>query len=221
MRIATWNMAGKTSNAHTDFVLEQDCDVLLLTEVKHTISLTGYEIRHSQDDMTDGRWWAAVASRLPFGDQLLPHPASAAAEIGDTTFVASVLPWRSSGGKPPWQGANQAERTQNVVQELLTFLRSRERVVWGGDWNHALIGKEYAGCRAGRAALQAALAELKLVAPTADLPHRLPTLFSIDHIALADGDHERYQVDATGLSDHDLYMIDTVKAGSVRTPGNP
>ena len=51
--------------------------------------------------------------------------------------------------------------------------------------------------------------ELDLDVPTIDLPHRLPGLFTIDHIALRGGPHEPLRVDANGLSDHDFYMVVT------------
>jgi hypothetical protein len=59
--------------------------------------------------------------------------------------------------------------------------------VWGGDWNHALTGREHAGSIAGRASIASALTELGLVVPTTDLAHRIDGLLSIDHIAVPEG----------------------------------
>jgi endonuclease/exonuclease/phosphatase family metal-dependent hydrolase len=85
--------------------------------------------------------------------------------------------------------------------------------VWGGDWNHALTGKEYAGSQGGRRAILSALDELGLEVPTADLPHRMDRLLTIDHIAVPHG----WSTPATRvvagrggkrLSDHDAYICD-------------
>ena len=82
-----------------------------------------------------------------------------------------------------------------------------------GDWNHALKGKEYAGSAGGRAAITSALDELGLVVPTAELPHRIDGLLSIDHIAVPKeiaGEPTRV-VAAKGdkrLSDHDAYVVE-------------
>jgi endonuclease/exonuclease/phosphatase family metal-dependent hydrolase len=107
-----------------------------------------------------------------------------------------------------------ADKTATAVSELLLRLRSAGSLVWGGDWNHALQGREYAGSQGGRAAITTALDELGLVVPTAELPHPIEGLLSIDHVAVPQG------TKATGarviaahagkrLSDHDAYVVDT------------
>ena len=61
--------------------------------------------------------------------------------------------------------------------------------------------------------MQTALASLRLIVPTADLPHRIDGLMSIDHIAVSESveviGKERHV--ATGgancLSDHDAYVV--------------
>ena len=91
-------------------------------------------------------------------------------------------------------------------------MRAASSLVWGGDWNHALTGKEHAGSAGGRAAITGALDELGLVVPTAELPHRIDGLLSIDHIAVSQefaGEPTRV-VAAKGakrLSDHDAYVV--------------
>jgi hypothetical protein len=82
--------------------------------------------------------------------------------------------------------------------------------VWGGDWNHALSGDEWAGTQGGRAHVLAAVDLLGLQVLTAELPHRLDGLLSIDHIAVPTSWSVRdaCRLDATGLSDHDCYVVD-------------
>jgi endonuclease/exonuclease/phosphatase family metal-dependent hydrolase len=142
-----------------------------------------------------------------------PHPASAAVRLGTTTYVSSVLPWRSCGSQLPWVGENHAARTENAVRELMSNLDEKRPLVWGGDWNHALTGKEYAGSQGGRRAVLGALASFGVAAPTAVLPHAIDGLLSIDHVAVPVGLHataSRVAAERDGerLSDHDVYVVD-------------
>jgi endonuclease/exonuclease/phosphatase family metal-dependent hydrolase len=212
VRIGTWNLAGRWSDDHKTLMLGADCDVWLLTEVTERTSLPGYAVHFAATRMAPRRRWAAVASRLPMASSPDPHPASAQVQIGATTYVSSVLPWRTCGSRPPWRGESHAEKTTNVVDDLLLRMRAARSLVWGGDWNHALTGKEHAGSAGGRAAIAGALDELGLVVPTAELPHRIDGLLSIDHIAVSQefaGEPTRV-VAAKGakrLSDHDAYVV--------------
>ena len=86
-------------------------------------------------------------------------------------------------------------------------------MVWGGDWNHALDGPEYAGSRAGRAHVEKAVAQFGLRVPTEHLPHRIEWLLSIDHIAVPIGasvqsaERVTAATDEGRLSDHDAYLV--------------
>jgi len=57
----------------------------------------------------------------------------AMARVDGTTFVSSVLPWRSSGGAHPWHGTNHAERTRQTTSALSRNVPAGG-LVWGGDW---------------------------------------------------------------------------------------
>jgi endonuclease/exonuclease/phosphatase family metal-dependent hydrolase len=213
VRIGTWNLAGRWSDDHRALMLEADCDVWLLTEIAERTRLPGYAVHCSQSAMARRRRWAAVASRLPMTSSPDPHSASAAAQVGTTTYVSSVLPWRACGARPPWVGTRHADKTANALDDLLLRLRATDSLVWGGDWNHALSGKEYAGSQGGRREILRALAELDLVVPTTELPHPIEGLLSIDHVAVPSGtvaSAARVEAihEATRLSDHDAYVVD-------------
>lgn len=213
MRIGTWNLAGRWSEHHRELMLSADCDVWLLTEVNERTSLPGYAVHLSQSLMAPRRRWAGIASRLLMASAPDPHPASAQVRVGATTYVSSILPWRSCGSGPPWNGIRHAEKTRSAVDDLLIQLRPLDSLVWGGDWNHALTGKEYAGSIGGRQAVVAALDSLDLEAATADLPHAINGLLSIDHLALPaglDAAASRISVEHEGkrLSDHDAYLVE-------------
>lgn len=218
MRIGTWNLAGRWTADHERFLVAADCDVWLLTEVADRVELPGFHRHVSAGLMAAGRRWAGVYSRpalVPLPD---PHVASAAARIAEVTFCSSVLPWRSCGGEPTWPGADHAERTAIAVQQLVRSFDGR--LVWGGDWNSALDGPEYAGSRGGRLAVLDAVEKLGLKVPTTWLPHRLPVQLSIDHVAVG---HDRgvvgaTRLDADGLSDHDGYVVELAEDGPGREP---
>ena len=80
-RIGTWNLAGKWSDAHQRLLVDLDCDVLLLTEVRRDVELASYHRHLTQDDMAARRAWAGIYSRQPLVPLPDPHPASALAEI--------------------------------------------------------------------------------------------------------------------------------------------
>jgi hypothetical protein len=207
-------MAGWLKQGSQDFLMKADCDVWLLTEVNESVELPGYAMHRGQERMAARRHWAAVFSRTSLTPQPDPHVASAAAVIGGITYCSSILPWRSSGGDPTWPGAEpprnlHSGRTRHAVEVLLRRL-PRQDLVWGGDWNHALSGDEWAGTKGGRAHVLAAVEELGLKVSTADLPHRLEGLLSIDHIGVPTSWTVRAaeRLDAVGLSDHDCYVVD-------------
>lgn len=207
MRVATWNLAGRWSAAHRELLLGLDADVLLLTEVPDALDLPDHAVHRTRALMAEGRAWSAVAARTRLDPLPDPHPATAVAATEGRTFASSVLPWRSCGSDP-WGDGSHADRTERVVGVLVKRL-PRTGLVWGGDWNHALSGREYAGSAAGRRTVLDAVDTLGLTVVTADLPHRLAGLLSIDHLALPAGSTaSATRVDATGLSDHDAYVAD-------------
>lgn len=213
MRIGTWNLAGRWDQRHLTLLDAASCDVWLLTEVNDRLDLPGYHEVRTQASMAAKRRWAGVFSRQELRPLPDPHPATAAAVIGELTVWCSILPWRSCGGAPTWVGDRHVDKTRAAVDALLDN-RPPGELLWGGDWNHAMSGREHAGSKGGREAIIAATTTAGLRVPTADLAHRLPGLLSIDHIAIPgawDVDlATRVVAEADGvrLSDHDLYLVD-------------
>jgi len=153
--------------------------------------------------------WAALLSRKPLTPQPDPHPASALAVVDGLNFCASILPWRGSGGESPWKGATHADRTEAAISTLLSKLPNAD-LVWGGDWNHSLIGAELAGSKGGRSVLLKAIESLGLSVPTAELMHRNDICNAIDHIGVPQNWLMKSvkRIVADRLSDHDAYVID-------------
>jgi hypothetical protein len=102
--------------------------------------------------------------------------------------------------------------TENTISALLRNLPKGD-LVWGGDWNHSLIGKEHAGSMGGRHHVLEAVSQLGLNVPTTDLSHRGNYCQSIDHIGVPVSwkVESAERVDAQGLSDHDAYVVEVVK----------
>ena len=92
-------------------------------------------------------------------------------------------------------------------------------LIWGGEWDHALAGREYAGSLPGRRHIADLCTELALDTATTHLPHCQPGLLSIDHIAVpapwkVDGQRRIVaQHEGRRLSDHDAYLIDVTMPG--------
>lgn len=93
---------------------------------------------------------------------------------------SSILPWRSCGIRDPWTGSTTAEKTESAIASIEAVAPT----VWGGDWNHAMSGREWSGSQQGRRAILEAVDRLGLQFPTASAPHQIDELWSIDHIAV-------------------------------------
>lgn len=213
MRVGTWNLEGRWSQDHLALLAGQACDVWLLTEVREDTSMPGFTSHLTSATMAGRRHWAGIFSRNRLQPLPDPHPASAAAIGLGAVWCSSILPWRTCGTEP-WGEGTSSEKTSRALSQLTTALPSGD-LVWGGDWNHAMKGPEYAGSLAGRTAIQEALASLQLNLATQDLPHALPGLFTIDHIAVprnAQAIQAARVVAEDGrgkrLSDHDAYTTE-------------
>ena len=213
IRVGTLNLAGRWSPHHLELLLAQECDVWLLTEVRADVSLAGFGSHLTAAKMAPRRHWAGIYSRTPLQPRPDPHPASAAAYGLGLTWCSSILPWRSCG-TVPWGDGAAKEKTRRALDQLASELPVGA-LIWGGDWNHAMQGREYAGSVAGRTAIKAAVVDLQLTLATEDSPHCIPGLLTIDHIAVPQSAriHAVNRVvaeDHSGkrLSDHDAYAID-------------
>jgi hypothetical protein len=209
VRIGTWNLAGRRTPAHIEFLSALRCDVLLLTEVRHDVVLPGMRQHRTTLAMSEGRHWASVlAPELePLPD---PHGATAATRVGGLTVCSSVLPWRSAEHDAPWSGHDLDSKTKAAVAAI----RASRPDVWGGDWNTSLEGRDWVGSQSGRAIINDALRDLGLTAPTASHVHRDTEQHTIDHVAVPDTwevtatEHVVAMIDGRALSDHDAYVVE-------------
>jgi hypothetical protein len=209
MRIGTWNLDGGSSAAHVEFLVAQQCDIWLLTEVAEAFAMPGGHIARSKT-MGGKKDWAAVWSSKSLEQQDSADEHSAVALVDGALVCSCVLPWRGGLKRWPGQPPNLASATTAALALLATDLAGQSNVVWGGDWNHALQGVEYVGSYPGRSAIQALAGELGLQTPTANLPHWRDGMSSIDHVAVPDRWTARpeHRPAARNLSDHDCYVVD-------------
>ncbi|SFJ13748.1 hypothetical protein [Nocardioides psychrotolerans] len=94
-------------------------------------------------------------------------------------------------------GATTAEKTFATVAAV----EAAAHAVWGGDWNHALSGREWAGSVDGRRSVLDAVERLGLHVATATSPHQIEDLLSF--------------AGESRLSDHDAYVVEVASVTSV------
>jgi hypothetical protein len=215
MRIGTWNLDGRWSANHRQFLEKEACDIWLLTEVPTAFVLDSGAL-HRSAPMTATKSWAAVWSKGDAVPSPSPHPAAATAVLDGVLLCSCVLPWRSARRWWPAEDTGDvAAMTTAALARLRTgLLAASGSVVWGGDWNHALHEREVAGTYHGRGEIEKLRFKLQLQIPTEHLPHAKAGLLSIDHIAVPFAWHvtdcRRVVATAAGkrLSDHDAYIVD-------------
>lgn len=210
MRIGTWNLEGRWSPEHEALLVEQACEVWLLTEVHISTTIPGMQVHRTAELMGPQKSWAAVASTGRILGEPDPHRATASAEVAGTRFICSVLPWRACGTS--WQGSTLAEKQAAALLALQPQITAA--TVWGGDWNQALEGPEFVGCLEGRRIIDAMLGAARLSVPTRSLGSASPEHRAIDHVAVpvAWDVSSVHRVKAIRsrrrLSDHDAYLVD-------------
>ena len=217
VRVGTWNLDGKWSSSHQALLAGAQCDIWLLTEISpkacsSQARMGDYHCHFSKGVMARNQHWAAILSLKNICALPDPHAASAAARIDGITYCSSILPWAGSGSNPssPWIGTSLEAMTRAAVTPIAEMLPVA-KAVWGGDWNQNLFGGwEYVGSRGMRVAIESAVDSLKLRVATDKLPHQISGSHTIDHIAVPSQwvISKAERISATGLSDHDAYVID-------------
>ena len=240
MIIGTWNLEVKPSrhSSHGIAVAQEiqlhAVDVWFFTEIHADWEVDGHSIFFSPagEVATNTRRSAAISSSWQMepilGPNTLVEEWICMARLNNPNnnetilAVSTVLPWR--GITPYWRQALTKQTTfadafrhvlQYIVQRINTERRPGENVIWGGDFNQALSGRDYVGTNQGRRDFQKALQNLELWAPTADMPALIPAHPAIDHIAIPSAwsikDEPlilRPTRNQKNLSDHALYVID-------------
>ena len=93
-----------------------------------------------------GRWHAEVLRNWPRVAEIL-------ARLSAPCRIPNLGP---AGRCRLGPGSTHAAKTGATLDAIIETLSRTEPVIWGGDWNHALSGRECAGSAAGRAHLRPA-----------------------------------------------------------------
>ena len=239
MILGTWNLevyprpTSPKGAAMRQILETHQPDVWFLTELHAEWELECYAMAFAppRDNAPASKRKAAIASRWPMN--VIPgkdHPAEGRLCLarltdpttGSTLLAASAVPpWR--GAAPYWRKALGATLTYaEIYVSVLDYFTERireerrpgEPVVWGGDFNQGLIGRDYVGTLTGRAALLDTFASFDLIVPTMHLSALIETHPAIDHIAIPSQCHSpvaaqihRPERDGKYLSDHALYLV--------------
>lgn len=207
MRIATWNLEGKWSPAHADVLVALDADVLLLTEVRDDVVVPERELLLGSREMAPGRRLVGVAGRVAPRWLEDLHAASLLADVDGLRVCCSVLPARGWRPAEIYGPGGIGEMTAPIWSAVE---RARPGV-WGGDFNQALVGREWVGTNSGRRHLLEVAAALGLQVPTAELPSATSGAGSVDHIAVPATwnvvSADRVPVPRR-LSDHSAYVVE-------------
>jgi hypothetical protein len=181
MRIATWNLQRGGSTAvrqAQDTVLRQlGAEVLVLTEPGVTYvdgpGIVASPVREGHESWVAivGPSVEPVALDVPF--ERMAVAAAAVVSSVRLLVYGSVLPWGFMGRDvPEFVGAGETSREAflRVLREQTADIKELRRrypshlVIWAGDFNQTVSGRNYGGSVVKREALQHALDELGLVA---------------------------------------------------------
>lgn len=181
MRIGTWNLAGRWDDRHR--ALLEDHGLRRPAPHRGVRAPGRAGLRLAPGTAVDGAEATMGRGRLPADCVSGTRPPWSRGHGGTggsaclLVHPALALLWQAR----PVGGCHKRGETSTAVAAV----EASEPSVWGGDWNHALSGKEWAGSIAGRKSLLAAIERLKLHVPTASSPHQIEELLSIDHIAVS------------------------------------
>jgi hypothetical protein len=204
MRVGTWNLerggrGGGVSQIQATILGSLRADVLVLTE-PHTSSpvpsLPAVSSPVRRNGNGEDEPWLAIAgpsvSRLD--DEPLPFERLSVAALAEPNGVpavvyGSVLPWRQIVRQAPClvrPNESYATAFQRIlaaqVADVVRFrLRFPDRmIIWAGDFNQSLVGRNLTGSKRAREQLSSALKRLDLVAWNSNAPHSSPDMCAVD-----------------------------------------
>lgn len=233
LRVGTWNLGRgepRWRQPHQAAHIGSEADLWLLTEVPSRLVIGNGQPSFSKPRPGElNEYWAAITFRWPFEPVASVHPSLAMARIdhsqGAFLVASSVFPWRTAGiSWPTGDGGSFPERcARTLAAHAAEIARASSGlpIVWGGDFNQALSGRERAGSDVGRAALLSAFARLGLRAVTVDANGQDAHHRAINHIAIPAGWRSRQvkvqrpQSERKLLSDHPSYVVSVERPAPV------
>jgi hypothetical protein len=236
MRAATWNLQGggtsRAARAAQETVLQDlAADVLVLTEPGASY-MNGPGVvtspRRHADQKDDAPWVAIVGTcvePVPLDIPFARMAVAATARVDDVPFLiyGSVLPWAFVGRNAPEllrKGETATDAFRRVLREQAADIerlgrRHRDHVIiWAGDFNQTVSGRNFGGSVTKREALLAALDGLGLVAWNAAAANADEGMYAIDLICGPGERTTRRQgridptLDGVVMSDHAGYWVE-------------
>lgn len=186
MHVATWNLqrggTSRAARAAQETVLQDlAADVLVLTEPGASY-MNGPGVvtspRRDGDQKDDEPWVAIVGTSVEPVPLEIPFErmaAAATARVNDVPLViyGSVLPWAFVGRAAPEllrEGETATDAFLRVLREQAADIERLGRrhpdhaIIWAGDFNQTVSGRNFGGSATRREALLGALDRLGLVA---------------------------------------------------------
>lgn len=232
--MGTWNLnRGQPlwRQPHQSAHLNNEAELWLLTEVPSHLQIGDQRPSFSASRPGEKhQYWAAIAFKWPLEPVASKHPSLAMARIkhpdGDFLVASSLFPWRTAAMSWPYgDGESFAKRCARTLDAHAAEIGKASKglpIIWGGDFNQALSGRERVGSDVGRGALLDAFTKLGLRAVTVEANGQHPHQRSIDHIAIpttwgSRAVHvQRPQSDTRLLSDHPSYVVSVERAAVTR-----
>jgi endonuclease/exonuclease/phosphatase family metal-dependent hydrolase len=238
MRIGTWNLqrggaSDRVATRQMEALAALEFDVMVLTEPP--AALVAKELRPLVASPTEREgtrgleaWVAIVGDGLVEAEPAVPFEGLATVgrlprATPPTTVVGAVLPWLNAPAQAPelrhgretsFQMFKRLLESQADVVRDVRLRYPDDLVVWAGDFNQTLTGRQQGGGSAARrGALRDCLGALGLAAWNAEAPHACLPLHAIDLIC---GPTDRSpsllnvlwpKVGVGPLSDHAGYLV--------------
>ncbi len=198
LRVGVWNLERATTYsrigaAQADHIVRADADIWILSEAPADLRLRKGNVLAGPSRRGDkAQCWCAVASRWPLVPLRVRHPTLLLAVVrhpeANILAAVSVLPWRSAGDAwPVGPDTPFAERFSECLASHSAEIEQAShgyRLLWGGDFNQGLSGREHVGSLSGRALLKSAFDDLGLVPMTTAAAGWAAGAHAIDHLAV-------------------------------------
>lgn len=227
IRIGVWNLGRSTMYSRrgalqTDHLVAAEPDIWILAEVPADLrTRKGQLLVGNPRPREKAQCWTAIWSRWPLVPLRERHPSLQLAACrhpsANILVAASVLPWRDAGADWPLDpDASYADRFSRCLEAHASEIRQAShgyRLVWGGDFNQGLAGREHVGSLSGRGRLLSTFDGLGLAPVTGNAAGRRASEHAVDHVAVPDGwalerlAVERPRQDGAELSDHPAYQV--------------
>lgn len=237
MKLATWNIerGGRSQavRAAQEIVIrELAADVIVLTEppasYKSSAGVVTSPLSHRDDKSSDPEAWVAIVGHsvepIAFDVPYERTAVAAQVSVGGVTVIVygTVLPWLAVTSHAPelvQDGESSFAAFKRVLAEQANDVIELRRlydmpVLWMGDFNQSVSGKNFGGSNDRRDLLNKTLESLGMIAWNGEAAHAMSGLCAVDLICAPKGCEvtEQGRIDPVQgkltMSDHAGYWIE-------------